>query len=732
MKTIKQVEAIKPEGINIGGRPWVTDEYLKKRCNLSDEAIRQHCSKNRNWRSQRIKGRRYIDYTSIKINFKIKYRLPADNDELSEMLIDEARKADQELKDQRQFFITEELREAFENEYVKHVPTYKTYYPSDHSKRKVRMLAQKHAILATIIRLTNKSKEESYTRKELTEAYLNWHLKTVKKIYGKKWRLFSDAPAMSRKLKEFQDDPVKCILHGRTNKKLDYHKKNRKLNDFTIAKIEMYASDKRAFSKPIIHRLVTMEIEKANEIRVQNEKEPIPDISLSYVKYYLNKPEVRNATQYFRNRRQFKRDVERHIRRSRPEFACDVWMGDGTSSQIPYVDANGKVKRASLFVFKDVMSGKITGYDVAENEDRHNLIDALHLAYSTYGYAPYELILDNASSTKTEEFKSIKNHHEKIGLIVRYAKVGNAQDKAHVERFNLHFQTNCERLIPGYVGGGVQSKIDKDRIDDEFLKETARQGKLLSWEQLQNTIGELIAWYNDTPINGHSPNKLFENSEKKNARRLEPQEIAMMFWKNTIVTVRKQEIIVTVRKQKYIYDLSYHKDILNYNGTKVRVYYDESNFDSVFVENDRNLAIGEVKLKKQIALAKANRTDRDDVEIMKQHSHKEKLLHNIEKRAAEKARMAQEYVGPDVDVYTAVDSLASKTKIKAAEDDLLLRNYRDRKGIDPTSIKPVTPVKQDNPYLNPDYGRKPANVNIIDKKGTNEVLESRDGDRDDL
>nr|NQU93975.1 transposase [Bacteroidota bacterium] len=718
----------KVEGIQISGKVFITDSTLMSEYGVSEQYIRKMCCKNGNWESFKKEGKRFIDYSTISLRFKIKHEMPADTNTLIGLINEDEYKELHDADAELLLLIRKELHEAFTNRYATHMTTYDKYYPGDRGKDKCRLCAKKHAVLQCIDELTCKSSALVCKKKDVLRAYLEW-----KDAENTMLGLFTDKTTMARKMKQFKNNPIKTLVHGNLNNK--YEKSNRKLNDFSKWKIEQWYSRPEAFSARIIHEMVMAEIEKVNELRNENKKPLIPGISHSYVKYYLGIPELRNTTKRYRNTRQHNKDFTTFLRRHKPDFAGDIYMGDGTASQIPFVDENGRLRRANLFVFRDVMSGKITGFDIARNEDRYNLIDALHLAVKCEGIAPFEIVLDNASSTKTEEFKSIKTELEKIGVNVRFASVGNAKDKAQVERWNRHFQDNFERFIPGFVGGGVQSKLDRDRIDEEFLKDAAKQGKLLSEGQMIKTIAELIANFNETPDSkGMSPNERFKNSEKPNAFKLEPHQTAMMFWKNTTVKICSQEIKIEVRKHKYTYDFSFHSETLKYNGTKVRVYYDEADFSGIHVFDDNGKYLGEINEKIRVNVAKAGRDERAEKEIMKHHQHKEKTNRLIDKQIAEKGRKAQAYVDDDVDVYDSINAIAGKTKIKDAESKILLDRFFDQKGIDAASIPNPETVTCNTPYTNRNYGRKMelTNENVINKKATLLLVDQTEGERDDI
>ncbi len=701
----------------------VSYDFLKS-LGLKPDRIRVQCSKNL-WVKHEIAGIKYIDYDSISSKYKKDHGLPT-TIKIITSISDESNKKKQSEWIGRLSEIKEHSYESLTNNRAQYTIKYQVFCNGDFDRCSI--YAQRHAVLQCIVDLVDKSFEKHYKSKDVLDAYLAW---PENEIGGRK--LFTEKTTMSHRIYNFLSSPEKTVIHGNYGKIKNKPKDKLILNDFTKWYIEYWYARPEAFTASTIHELVSEEIKKANEIRIQKGKLILPPISLAYVKYYLNRPELRNTAMRHRNKRQHNTRFTAFLRRNKPEYAGDVYMGDGTSSQIPYIDKNGKFKRASLFVFMDVMSSKITGHDIAENEDRHNLIDALHMAVKMEGIAPFEIVLDNASSTKTAEFTNIKKDMEKVGVNVRFAKVGNAKDKVYVERWNRHFQDNFERFIPGFVGGGVQSKIDRDRIDEEYLQSAARQKKLLSYDQLQKVVTDLVAKYNETVgSNNSTPNDSFRNSEKPNAFKLKAEQIAFMFWKSTVVTIRNQEITIEVKKQRRRFEFRYHDEKFKYNGEKVRVYYDEPDFSSVHVFDEKRRYLGNILEKTRVSVSMAGRDEVADLEIMKSHSNIEgterEITENINKRAAK----ATEYVENEIDIYDAVNPIALKTKINSAESKIYEDMYFNGKGIDQRVIPEPEPVNIDSPYTNPNYGKPNINENPIKKKASLEPVDQDSYCRDDI
>jgi hypothetical protein len=195
----------------------------------------------------------------------------------------------------------------------------------------------------------------------------------------------------------------------------------------------------------------------------------------------------------------------------------------------------------------------------------------------------------------------------------------------------------------------------------------------------------------------------------------------MMFWHYTLVTVRNQEIEITIQHNRYHYDISYHENILKINGTKVRVYYDRSQLEMVHVFDLKDNYLGEIRKKTKVWTAAANRDANEDLEIIKQSSHKNKLSRVIEDRANKVMNEGVELVGKDIMYESINPRTAAKLLIQNTESEFFINHYGQKKDIDFNSIPDRDPVKIKTPYNTPDES-EPNNTNLYTSKGTCEVV----------
>lgn len=466
--------------------------------------------------------------------------------------------------------------------------------------------------------------------------------------------------------------------------------RHKKANDFHIYFTELYAADPHKYSYRTIAELVNCHCKDSGQ----------PLISVSWVKTHMAKPETQNALSLYRNGEgSFTNTVRPFTPRIEPQYAGDLYLMDGSPAQIFGLDANGKARRYNVYIILDGHSRKVVGFDIAESEERFSVLNALQMAFKLHGYLPFEILHDNFSAAKTDEFTSVKNILQTKGVSFRPSRVGNARDKAFVERFFGSFQTVFCKLIDEYIGEGIRSKRENGRPSPEFLKQVTSAKGIMPKNELIARVSELIAIYNKTALNDKPcPADLHTQSEKPNAKEIRPEDIALLFWKNTQITVRNSMIRLIVRKQQYFYTI-YDNDLkLRYNGQEVKVYFDETDLNRIqLFDLHTGAYICECRHVLDVYSANANQTPETALNIIKSEAHNNSLKTHIKARTALKAEAANKIV-PLTDIELISPYAAAKETINDAESQAMLNMIYDRNNIDPDSIPDYVPMPIKNDY----------------------------------
>lgn len=567
------------------------------------------------------------------------------------------------------------------------------YYLNNHEKRI--LTTKRYAVLKTCKEFTDSKR---FTIKDVFEAYKSTETHSITHYIS-----------FLRKLKEFrQKDSVSCI-HGSINQKY-----TSKVNPFVVLQIKGYLSHPNKYSYNLIKGWVNDSIKEVND----KDGKDYSTISKSTVaRYYMNN---RNEINYYREgKKAFDTDMRPYLPRITALNAGSLMQMDGSPIQIFCWNHPDKWKkdgkrqiRLNLFVIRDAYSGKITGYDMSEHEDRYNIIASIKMMVNRHNHLPAEIVHDNFSASKTDEFKAIKSQLEDKGVKVRAAKVGNAQDKGEVERYFGTFQSRFQRLIDGYLGEGIKSKRANGRISEEFINKCQKENGLYGYDEMRQIIAKLIETYNQTAINekydGKTPNQLYDESEKPYVIPVNALDYARIFWLYKEVTVRKSMIINEVRKSKRHYEIWDNDKKLLVNGRKVRIYYEEDEASEIHVFTLDNKFICTCKQHVQIHEAYVDQQVGEGERIMKHVAHRDTIYGYIDNIASEDVKKADQFFGKTCDLVPAMTR--EKQKINNAETQVLLNQYYNDNNINTDDNPERVPVIPSSPYYNREL------INKVDKK----------------
>jgi hypothetical protein len=247
-------------------------------------------------------------------------------------------------------------------------------------------------------------------------------------------------------------------------------------------------------------------------------------------------------------------------------------------------------------------------------------------------------------------------------------------------------------MIDGFIGEGIKSRRDNGRIDSEYLQKVQKSKGFYSYEDMQAIVTELIGIYNEKPVKKRkAANKLFSESDKPNARKIGVQDIAMLFWMHKTIKVSRAEIKFEIRHNPYYYEVFNHDLALKLNGQQVKVYYDEQDLSTVQIFTLGNEYLGQLRQKRHTVLARANQTESDVLEIIKQSKHNESLTTTIKKRTTETAAKA-DAINPDVFARVLDPFTVAKDDYNSAETELMRSYVREQKGIDYATVAEYEPV----------------------------------------
>lgn len=628
-------------------------------------------------------NRNFIDYDTIPAPTRAK--LPSKAQLVAKIDLDS--KAEKlEDKQTARFLIENQISEVFKNaidrEAVRFNPIYGKYFTNT---LKITAYGVEHAVCLACVELNNN--QPKFKLKDIHRVYKDLPYKWLITNYTRFTIAFKRWSC-----KDFN------LVHGLTGRAANNANATR-LTDFSKARIEEYYKHPNQYTFEMIHKLVSIECARDGSAIV----------SLSTVKTYINKPENKNRLSYYRNPQHYNRVVMPTIRRKNVQQAGDLYYGDGTPLQIfCWNKAQTEKIRLNLFAVQDVASGKIVGFDLAESEDRYNIIAALKMAFDLEKLVPFEYKYDNASPTKTEEYNALKEAMLLKGCLFTPTKKGNPKEKSQIERFFNTFQSKYQRMVDGFIGEGIKSKRDNGRIRPEFLKKCQSKDNLYTYESMCKIVAQLITIYNlDNRRNKQSPDEVFAKSEKARATKIDATDIALLFWAHKTIKVSKSEIATTIRHNDYIFDVFDHATALKVSGKQVKMYYDEKDLSSVHLFDLEGKFLCECRQKVRIHEGEAGRTEENTLTLIKQSKHAAAMDSLIKKQTISIKNKGKSIATGDTEIKLLNPFDVAKEEINEAETGMY--NYLiHQKGIDFERANDYVPIYTD--------AEKQQNINKYSKK----------------
>lgn len=563
----------------------------------------------------------------------------------------EAQRAEiEKVKNEAKLSLVEYLKNAVEDRYLNYIIEFSK---AGIKKEKSIKYAKDKALWIAIDEIATKTKI-----KTAFEAYLELN-------YSSKYRSYVN---FYIKYKEFLE---RGILHAgikNTNSK--------KLTTEHKYLIEQYASDPRKMPFSMIAGLVN----------IWAIKEGFKTVSESTVRVYLKEPEVWNRIVYYRDPKRFKNTIAPYQRRNKAEFACDLWYLDASPAQFYCIDNNNKLFRPNIFIIQDVHSGKIVGVDISKSEDFFNFKGAFYNAVKLSGCLPYEIVSDNASWTKRDEFNAMKTNMLKMGLNWNKTSVGNAKSKGNIERLFHTFNSQYERYFSGHIGDGILAHREGSRIDQDHSQKTHKAIGYPTFDEAKKLIIQLVSQYNEIDTSERkAPHKIFSACTKPNSIKVEPQDFALIFLNEKRLKVTRSSIAIEINKTKFEFEPYDNVERLKMTGKTVRVHYDETDMRSVFVfDLDSDLFIGEWKLCTRINQAIANQTDRDKELIIKGNSHNKAIETVVKKQAS---KMRDEIVAKHGKLIEPIDPFSYRKELINASEDSELKAMYELAEINPDKVQ---------------------------------------------
>ena len=144
----------------------------------------------------------------------------------------------------------------------------------------------------------------------------------------------------------------------------------------------------------------------------------------------------------------------------------DILVADGHKLAFNVINPfTGKPSRATLVGFLDWKSTALIGYEIMLEENTQCIASALRNSIINLDMIPKVVYQDNGRAFRAKYFTDDKGFTElgfrglysKLGIETVFARPYNARAKV-IERFFKEFQEGFEKLLPSYVGSGINNK----------------------------------------------------------------------------------------------------------------------------------------------------------------------------------------------------------------------------------------------------------------------------------
>ncbi|MEP2024939.1 MAG: DDE-type integrase/transposase/recombinase [Reichenbachiella sp.] len=544
------------------GRPYLSEQFLYER-GVSQNLLDKFCKKFRDGHSSlcayyQVGKLKWFLYSLLPTRWISRYTLPKTVDEMHALI----QMQNEDLKTNTKSHVLFVLNNAW-NDPIRWKPFIEKYRGYYLDRDILVRYAKTHALFFEIIEM----------KKHIP-------LEIVFEVYQE----FEDAVFITQNKNSFRnkvrETTIESIegtlvhdfkINGRTRYKVD---------GLILSRVKYYYSSPKKYTYPQILNLV-------NNERYDRGLDPI---SLSTIKRILLDRELRNSCDPLRYGIEYAENhIYPYINRKDPEFA-ELIEVDSTRINIPYQNEEGEEKFMHLCVAMEVNSRKIIGHSLSKSEDSFMILNCLKLGLSNLGFIPKQILHDNHKSYYSSQYRKFSKVAFELGIHFRAARIGNARDKAHIERWFGIFQTEFTNSVFGSLGEGVKTSRVGGRASKELEKLHRKKKYLRTEEQLGQLIAVLIAKYNNSPrskLNGKSPNEICKQAPKEMLVELKRPDLIKMFYQSKTKSVKNEQISLRHNSRRFHYKIKNKILAKKLNGDEVTIMYDTEDLSSVSIFDNK-------------------------------------------------------------------------------------------------------------------------------------------------
>ncbi len=222
------------------------------------------------------------------------------------------------------------------------------------------------------------------------------------------------------------------------------------------------------------------------------------NISLSYIKKIAADPETKNLVKHDANGFLYSR-ANSLPKLSRDLFTSpgECFQGDFYKLQFLYRNHIGVVGRMVGYFILDVFSRKVVGWSLGEEQSEEVALSAFKMAFTSCGFLPNEIWLDNDLYYNTAKFKRFVLSTQSIGVTWKFGEPHMPTERAEIESFFSKFQKQLCSDKKFFIGEGIQSRNRRGRPSAELIKKYwSMKKELPTVQELNAQFTKMIQQYN--------------------------------------------------------------------------------------------------------------------------------------------------------------------------------------------------------------------------------------------
>lgn len=256
----------------------------------------------------------------------------------------------------------------------------------------------------------------------------------------------------------------------------------------------------------------------------------------------------------------------------------------------------GKPVRMILIVFLDWASRCPIGWQIMPTENTIAIAAAFRRSVITLGRYPKTVYTDNGKAFKSKFFtkentdlEEMAGLYSRVGTEVFFAAPYNGRAKV-VERFNLTFQEQFERIQPSFCGDSLSNRpawMDRNEKFHKSIHFKKYKGWIPDIREASGMTTQYINWYVRQPHKGLNNKSPLETIKPFLGKGVDEKQLSYDFlWR---IKKYPRRCRITLWGVDYEADFLHGLD----PNTSILVMYDTSNLEKIYCYNSNNIYLGE-------------------------------------------------------------------------------------------------------------------------------------------